>query len=143
MGGKSSKTDRNHIELKIDPRVYSRESIFAAGYVFLDRVYIALEKEKNKFVIRFYPKNKSLDLKKLALEFQNELLNYSHYASRIKANAEATRDIMQSALFPAPQSPVQEVEDKEIQELIHELEEEEKAEQRKKTRRTARNKRRK
>jgi His-Xaa-Ser system protein HxsD len=109
----------------VNAEIYSKETIFAVGYVFLDKAYILLDTDKNNIVIYLYPQQKDMDLKKLCLEFCNELLNYAHYFSRAEKNAEAIKVIMQRALFSAAPSLVQDAEEKEIEDLITELEEEE------------------
>jgi His-Xaa-Ser system protein HxsD len=112
--------------LEVNEKIYSKETIFAAGYIFLDKAYILLDQVKDKILVYLYPQNKEADLKKLSLEFYNELLNYAHYYSRVKINADAIKTLMQRALFSAAPSLVQETEEKEIETLIKELEEEEK-----------------
>lgn len=128
---KNININKDHAELVIDGRIYSKENIFAAGYIFLDRAYIILDQDKNKFIVHIYPRDKRANLKVLSFDFYNELLNYAHYFSRVKANAAAIKIIMQRALFSAAPSLVEEAQDKEIQELIEQLEEEEKHEQNK------------
>lgn len=113
------------VQLRVNSKIYSKEVVFAVGYVMLDKIYILLDADKSDIVINLYPKKKKADLQKLGLEFYNELLNYAHYFSRIQNNAEAIKMIMQKAMFSAAPSLVQEAEDKEINDLIKELEEEE------------------
>ncbi|MCM8797238.1 MAG: hypothetical protein NC923_05095 [Candidatus Omnitrophica bacterium] len=121
------------VKLCVDSRVYSKESIFAAGYIFLDRAYIYLDKEAvDKIGVWLYRKDKKENLDILGKEFYNELLNYAHYFSSLKTNAESLKLILQRALFSAAPSMVQEAEEKEIEDLIKELEEEEKQESGKK-----------
>ena len=66
------------------------------------------------------------DLQKLALDYSDELLNYAHYFSSLKTNAENMKVLLQRALFSASPSIVKEAEEKEIENLIKELEAEEK-----------------
>jgi len=117
------------VKLVVDASVYPLSAVYSSGYVFLDRAHIYLDKgAKGKILVWLFPKNKKEDLKRMGLDFYNELLNYSHYLSSVKANAEAVKLLMQRALFSAAPSLVQEAEEKEIQDLIKELEEEEKKE---------------
>lgn len=116
----------DHAEITVSAKIYSKETIFAAGYVFLDRAYILLNQTADKFLVYLYPQKEATDLKKLGMEFHNELLNYAHYFTRVKANADAIKSLMQRALFSTAPSMVQEAEEKEIEDLIKELEEEEK-----------------
>ena len=117
--------NENYAELRINPEVYSKETIFAVGYVFLDKAYMLFDIDKDDFVIYLYPQKKDTDLMQLCLELCNELVNYAHYFTRAESNAEAIKVIMQRALFSAVPSLVQEAEEKEIEDLIRELEDEE------------------
>jgi His-Xaa-Ser system protein HxsD len=124
---------KNWIKLIVDPNIYSFADIYAAGYVFLDRAYIYLDRNnKGKIVIWLFPKKKKENLNKLGMEFYNELLNYAHYFNILKVNAEVIKTMLQRALFSAAPSLVQEAEEREIEELIKELEEEEEKEAKKK-----------
>ena len=94
---------------------------------FYGRAHVRLEEEKKDLVaVWLKPKNEKQDLQKLALEFSDELLNYAHYFSSLKINAENMKILLQRALFSASPSIVKEAEDKEIENLIKELEAEEK-----------------
>ena len=116
----------DHAEVVLSSKIYSKETIFAAGYVFLDKAYILLDQDGDQFIIHLYPQKQGLSLKSLAMEFLNELLSYAHYFSRLKTNADTVKSLMQRALFSSAPSLVQESEEKEIEDLIQELEEEEK-----------------
>ena len=121
------------IKLAVDLKVYPLSTVYSAGYVFLDRAFVYLDKEKNgKVAVWLFPKDKKEDTERLGMDFYNELLNYAHYFTSLKANAESMKMLLQRALFSAAPSLVQESEEKEIQDLIKELEEEEKAGSRKK-----------
>ena len=116
----------NYVKITVNPKVYSLQTVFAAGYVFLDKTYILLDQNSNKDIEVFlFPQKKTQALKKLGLEFCNELLNYAHYFSRAKTNADTVKTIMQRALFSASPSLAEESEEQEIQDLIKELEEDE------------------
>lgn len=127
------KKGKDWVQLSVNQKVYPLPTIYSAGYVFLDRAYIYLDKNSNgKISVWLYPKNKKENLEKLGMSFYNELLNYAHYSSRVKVNSASIKMIMQRVLFSAAPSLVQEAEEKEIQDLIQELEAEEKAETKKK-----------
>ena len=132
MLDKRMRIDKDFVELEVNPKIYSKETIFAAGYIFLDKAYILLDEVKGKIMVYLYPQDEKYNLKKLGLDFYNELLNYAHYFSRAKTNAEVVKSIMQRALFSAAPSLVKDAEDKEIQDLIKELEQEEENEKGKK-----------
>jgi len=110
---------KGYIRLKVNSQVYPLATIFAAGYTFLDKAYILLDKDKKgNIFIYLSPQKKTKDLKKIGLEFFNELLNYSHYFSASKANSETIKLILQRALFSVDSSMVQELEDQYIDNLI-------------------------
>ena len=115
------------IKVPVDLKVYPLQSIHSSGYVFMDRAHVKLEEEKKDLVaVWLKPKKESQDLEKLALDFSDELLNYAHYFSTLKTNAENMKVLLQRALFSASPSIVKEAEEKEIENLIKELEVEEK-----------------
>ena len=125
------KTD-GWIKVPVKTRVYSLPTIYSAGYVFMDKAYIYLDSEGADHVaVWLRPKGKGANLDTLAAEFCQELLNYAHYFTSLKANAESVKILLQRALFSAAPSLVQESEEKEIQDLIKELEAEEKKESKK------------
>ncbi len=115
----------DYAELRVNSEIYSKEIIFSVGYHLLDKVYILLDLDKNEIIIYIFPQQEKTDLKRLSLEFCNEMINYGHYFSRSKENTEAVKSLMQRALFSAAPSLVQEAEEQEIEDLIRELENEE------------------
>jgi len=122
------------IKVSVDLKVYPLQSVHSAGYVFMDRAHVKLEEEKKELVaVWLKPKKEGQDLEKLALEFCDELLNYAHYFSSLKTNAENMKTLLQRALFSASPSIVKEAEEKEIEDLIKQLETEEKEADKKKT----------
>ncbi|MCF7916192.1 MAG: hypothetical protein K9L61_00250 [Candidatus Omnitrophica bacterium] len=112
------KVKDDYIQLKVDSKIYPLETIFAAGYVFLDKAYIILDKNKDKIIINLYPQDKRKQSKKLGQEFFNELLNYSHYFSSLQRNSEIIKLIMQRACFSANPSLAKEAEGKYIKNKI-------------------------
>jgi len=121
------KKGKDWVQLSVEPKVYPLSSVYAAGYVFLERAYIYLDQDANgKIVVWLFARNTKDDMRSLGLEFYNELLNYAHYFSSLKANAEAVKTLMQRALFSAAPSLASEAAEKKIEELIDELEKEEK-----------------
>jgi len=115
----------DYVEITVSSKIYSKDTLFAVGYVFLDKAYILLDTKDDDMIVYLYARQEGADLKQLSLEFCNELLNYAHYFSRAENNAEAIKMVMQRALFSAAPSLVQEAEEREIEDLIRELEEEE------------------
>ena len=115
------------IKVPVNLKVYPLQAIHSSGYAFMDRAHVRLDEGKKDVVaVWLKPKDGSQDLEKLALSFSDELLNYAHYFSSLKINAENMKILLQRALFSASPSIVKEAEDKEIENLIKELEAEEK-----------------
>lgn len=115
------------IKVPVDLKVYPLQSVHSSGYAFMDRAHVKLEEEKKDLAaVWLKPKNGRQDLEELALQFCDELLNYAHYFSSLKTNADNMKVLLQRALFSASPSIVKEAEEKEIENLIKELEAEEK-----------------
>ena len=115
------------VKVPVNLKVYPLQSVHSSGYAFMDRAHVRLEEgKKDQVAVWLKPKNDKQDLQKLALEFSDELLNYAHYFSSLKINADNMKILLQRALFSASPSIVKEAEDKEIENLIKELEAEEK-----------------
>jgi len=103
---------------------YSLQAIYAAGYAFLDKAYILLDQDKGRRIRVCIFSKTGLELKKLALDFCNELINYAHYFSRVESNSAAIKTIMQRVLFSVNPKFAEEAEEQEIQDLLKELEKE-------------------
>lgn len=118
---------KDYVKLSVDNTLYPLTTIYAAGYVFLDKACVYLDKDsQDKIAVWLFPKEKKENLRKLGMDFYNELINYAHYFSSLKANNEAIKLLLQRALFSVAPSLVKESEEKEIDDLIKDLEEEEK-----------------
>lgn len=118
--------DNKYAKIKLNLDVYSLQAIYAAGYIFIDKAYILLNKIKEKEVeVYLFARNKEFNFKELAMEFYNELLNYSHYFSRVETNSSVIKTIMQRVLFSVNPKFTEEAEEQEIQDLLKELEKEE------------------
>ncbi|MDE2221565.1 MAG: hypothetical protein KGK03_00660 [Candidatus Omnitrophica bacterium] len=120
-------TAEDWVKVSVDLKVYPLQAVHSSGYAFMDRAHVRLEQEKKDTVsVWLKPKEVKKDLQALALEYSDELLNYAHYFTSLKANAENMKLLLQRALFSAAPSIVKEAEEKEIENLIKELEAEEK-----------------
>lgn len=87
----------------IDEKLYPKEAVYGAAYVFIDKAYIFLdkkEKEKIEITLKLKPDNKE-DLEKLEGEFMNELLNYTLRLSVSKNNKNIREMIVGQALVAA------------------------------------------
>jgi hypothetical protein len=119
--------EKGWIKVHVDLKAYPLQSVHSAGYAFMDRAHVKLEEDKKDVLaVWLKPKKDGQDLDELALYFCDELLNYAHYFSSLKTNADQMKMLLQRALFSASPSIVKEAEEKEIEDLIKELEAEEK-----------------
>jgi len=74
------KINNNQILIKVNPKIYPMEAIYGASFIFLDRAYVKLDGDPEKNVLVYLKGKKALtknELKNLAGEFLNELLNYT------------------------------------------------------------------
>ncbi len=95
---------QNKIILRLNPRLYSLETIYGACYVFIDRAYIFLDGDPQKEIkisIKAKRKIPLQMLKALVGEFQNELLNYTLREKISKNNRKIREYIIGKALFSA------------------------------------------
>ncbi len=62
--------------LSLDVDLYSRDVLYAAAYVFIDRAYILLDRDADRYMVRMRAKQKMPDetMRAMAGEFENELL---------------------------------------------------------------------
>lgn len=112
--------------LAINPKLYALETIYSASYVFLDKVYILLEGDPQKeIIVKIKPKKTGQDLNKLALEFFNELINYSDYKKRSEKTKEIREMILQRAIITNDPNLIKSNEDEEFENLLKELEQDE------------------
>jgi len=87
------------IFFSVNPKIYPMDVIFSAAYVFTDKNYIILDgNPEEEIVVEIKPKEKVEDMGKIAMEFNNELVNYGAYAVQAARNAHLRHIIMQKVL---------------------------------------------
>ncbi len=104
MSKTSINKSKNKIVISVDPNLYPLKSIYGAAYVFLDRAYIFLDGEVKKEIYVHLKGKKRLtdkEIKNLADEFLNELLNYSLRYQISKDNRKIREYILGAALIGA------------------------------------------
>jgi len=118
------KVENEYAIINVNPNIYSLNVVRSAAYVFMDRAYVIIDGDpKSQIVVKLKPKNKE-DVRKLGLDFYNELLSYAHYSDRVKDNIEIIKMILQRALFSADKTLVDEIEEREVEEILKELDKE-------------------
>ena len=96
------KQKENKIIIPVNSQLYPLEAIYGAAYVFLDRAYLFLDgNPKGQIVVSLGGKEKltKKQLKDLAGEFCNELLNYALRDKISKNNQKIREYIVARALL--------------------------------------------
>jgi His-Xaa-Ser system protein HxsD len=91
--------DENLCSIKINTRIYSKDLIFCAAYVFIDKAYVIIDGDPDKEILVLLKPKGKCDLSKLGMDFNNELLNYAAYDIKNKQNRVIRDSIIQKALF--------------------------------------------
>lgn len=83
----------------VNTKLYPPEVIYSAAYVFLDRAHFLFDGDpKKQIAVTIRPKEKGLDLKRLCLDFSNELINYSVYVIQAAKKQPIREAIIKRAL---------------------------------------------
>jgi His-Xaa-Ser system protein HxsD len=98
----------NFCILKLNPKIYSLDVIYCAAYVFIDKAYVIIDGDPDKVIEVLLKPKQTYDLRKLGLEFYNELLNYSAYDKMNKQNKMIRDTLLQKALLSLDYGAVQE-----------------------------------
>jgi His-Xaa-Ser system protein HxsD len=91
------------LTLSLDVGLYSRDVLYAAAYVFLDRAYVLLDREVGRFIVHVRGKQ-LLDeptLRAMAGEFENELLAQALRLKVVKANQRIIEQVTALAITGA------------------------------------------
>jgi len=121
------KNENYFLKMEISSAVYSLADLYAAAYLFLDKVYFYFDKNRNgDFCVYLFPRKGRKNIERIGHEFINNLFNYAHYNLRVKRESEIIKIFMQRAFVSAAPSLLQEAEEKEIEEIMKSLEAEKK-----------------
>jgi len=96
-------TQTSTLTLSLDCKLYPREVLYAAAYVFLDRAYVLLDRIDERFVVHVRGKL-PLDeptLRAMAGEFENELLAQALRLRVVKANQRIIESVTTLAIAGA------------------------------------------
>ncbi len=111
--------NNNQAELKVNPKMYPLETIYSAAYVFLDNAYIILDGNLETQVLVKIEAKEGKDIKIIAKEFYNELLNYADYSKRAEATKKIREMILQRAIISNDPNVL---DDQEFESLLKDLE---------------------
>jgi len=88
------------ITIYINPNIFPLEVVYSAAYVLMNDAYVILDGDpKKKILVQLKPKTPKKNLEKLALEFNNELINYAVYAVQAAKTQEIRKAIVERALM--------------------------------------------
>lgn len=93
------------IFISVNPKIYPLDVIFSAAYIFTDKNYIILDgNPEEEIIVEIKPKENPADMAKIAMEFNNELVNYGSYAVQLARNAHLREHILHRVLQTAGMS---------------------------------------
>jgi len=91
--------DENKAVITLNPKLYSKDVIFAAAYILLDKAYFLFDGDPEKQIsIEIKPKTNQ-DIKKIVESFNDELVNYSVYHAQSEKNKKLRQMLLQRALL--------------------------------------------
>jgi His-Xaa-Ser system protein HxsD len=89
----------DHVLVHVSTRIYPKDIVYYAAYVFLDRAFVVLDGNPEDIIsVELRPKQKSKDLEELGRDFNNELLNYAVYKFQLEKNRYVRDAILKQAL---------------------------------------------
>ncbi len=89
----------NYCLISLNPKIYPLDVIYTTGYMFTDRAYVLIDGEPDSEIIVELRPKKKYNLKKLAREFNNEILNYLVYLRYKDKNSELRKIILLRVLL--------------------------------------------
>ena len=88
--------------ISVNPKIYPLDIIFSAAYIFTDKNYIILDGNPDEeIIVEIKPKENTAEMEKVAMEFNNELVNYGSYAVQLARNAHLREHILHRVLQTA------------------------------------------
>jgi len=86
--------------VSINPKIYSLDIVYSAAYIFTEKCYVLLDGDPlQEIIAELRPKSKDEDLKKIGMEFNNELINYANYDSQSRKNVRLREILLQRAML--------------------------------------------
>jgi His-Xaa-Ser system protein HxsD len=114
----------DELVLRINPKVYPIEKVYATAYIFLDKFYFILDGDKEKEVIvRIKPKEPKQDLEKFAHRFFEEMISITNYFNQFEKNKDIIKIVLQRALFSTIPTPLGKEQEEKIKKLEEEIKE--------------------
>jgi len=95
------KIKEGFLTVTLNTEIYPLEVIYGASYIFIDRVYLFLDKQGKEVAVTFKPKEgmSKKQLENLAGEFTNELLSCVLRANLSQENKKIRQHIVERVLY--------------------------------------------
>ncbi len=94
------KIEKDRAVLRLNPAIYPLDIVYAASYVMIDKAFILLDGDPNNHIdVEIRKKSEEQDLKRLVVEFNEELLNYAVYKVQSEKNKRLREVILQRVLL--------------------------------------------
>jgi len=123
--GSGFEINSGELILRINPKIYPLERVYATAYIFLDRFYFILDGDKEtEIMVIAKPKDKKENLEEFARRFFEELLSVTNYFNQFEKNKDIISMVLQRALFSIVPKPLTMEEEMEIKKLEQEIEQE-------------------
>ena len=123
--GSGFEINSGELILRINPKIYHLERVYATAYIFLDRFYFILDGDKEtEIMVIAKPKDKKENLEEFARRFFEELLSVTNYFNQFEKNKDIISMVLQRALFSIVPKPLTMEEEMEIEKLEQEIEQE-------------------
>jgi len=86
--------------LCIDPKMFSKDVVLAASYALLDKAHfiLSIEKKTGSILVKVIPR-RGQKLDELALEFNDQLVNFAVYYRRAIDSSELKKLLVGTALY--------------------------------------------
>lgn len=88
-----------YVIVRINPKIYPLDIVYSAAYIMLDEAYILLDGDPDKEIVAEIRPKKNQELQQLAMNFNDELLNYAVYKTQSEKNREMREIILQRAIL--------------------------------------------
>jgi hypothetical protein len=114
--------DGGDVVLRLNPKVYSLEMVYATAYVFLEKAWFLLDGDPaQELVVRITPRQAQGQPESFGREFLNELLSVSNYFNQLARNKDVVNAVLQRALFSVSPKLVEEAEEAEISKILEDI----------------------
>ena len=95
---KNIEIDGDEALVRLNPDMFPLSVIYSAAYTLLDRAYFSFDGDPEEEVEVSIKSKKGEEVRKIALKFNNELVNYSVYENESERNKEVRQAIIERAL---------------------------------------------